>query len=82
MFGLCMPTGETYLLLTNGKKDCIMINDECKPKKFIMNSKYVLKAIKHVGYKNVDAIVYEWDNHKTVVSMAEYYYEHAKELED
>lgn len=85
MFGLCMPVGETYLQLTNGEMRSIMMSDESNPRKNIMENKYVLQAIKAVGYKNVEAIVYQPDYHynkrKTIVTMAEYYYEHAKELE-
>ena len=81
MFGLCMPVGETYLQLTNGKLESIMMSDEEKPKHHIMTSKYVLDAIKHVGYKNVKAIIYQpdyhYNKHKTIVPMADYYYEHA-----
>lgn len=86
MFGLCMPVGETYLELNNGKHESIMLSDETQPKKHIMTSKYVLEAIKRVGYKNVKSIIHQPDYHnnknKTVVSMAEYYYEHAKELDN
>lgn len=81
MFGLCMPTGETYLLLKGGKQECVMLNDEIHPRKFIMEDKYVLGAIKRVGYQNVDAIVYERDGRKTIVSMADYYAERGQELE-
>lgn len=85
MFGLCMPTGETYLLLNDGTERSIALNDTTKPREFIMTNKYVLDAIKSVGYKNVQAIIYQ-PNFKvrknlTKVSMADYYYEHAKELE-
>lgn len=76
-----MPTGEAYLLLKNGKYESIMLTDEVRPKEFIMNDEYVLKAVKRVGYENIEEIVYERNNHKTIVSMAEYYYEKAKELE-
>lgn len=86
MFGLCMPTGETYLRLINGKQRSVMLSDETNPRKHIMANKYVLQAIQAEGYKNVEAIVYQPDYHynknKTVVTMAEYYYEHADELED
>lgn len=81
MLGLCMPTGETYLLLKDDSKESIMINDEIQPRKFIMNDEYVLKAVKRHGYKNVKAIVYEWYSRKTVVPMADYYAEHGQELE-
>lgn len=81
MFGLCLPTGDTYLIFKNGKTESIMLTDETEPKKFIMNSKYVLEAIKYRNYKDIEAIVYEYNNHKTVVSMAEYYYENADKLE-
>lgn len=85
MFGLCMPTGSTYLLLKDGKMRNIMMSDESKPREHIMTDKYVLQAIQAVGYKNVTAIIYQ-PNHRssknqTKVSMADYYYEHAKELE-
>ena len=81
MLGLCMPTGETYLLLKDGTKDSIMINDEFHPRKFIMNDEYVLKAVKRNGYQNVEAIIYEWGNNTTRVSIADYYAEHGQELE-
>ena len=81
-----MPVGETYLKLTNGKLESIMMSDESKPKEHIMKSKYVFNAIKRVGYKNVEAIIYQPDYHynkrKTIVTMAEYYYERGQELED
>ncbi len=81
MFGLCMPTGDTYLLLNNGKTESIMLSDETQPRKHIMESKYVLSAIKRHGYKNVNAIVYERNNKKVVVQMADYYAERGQELE-
>lgn len=85
MFGLCMPRGETYLKLANGELKSIMMSDESNPKKHIFEDEYVLKAIKHIGYKNVEAIIYQPDyrnnNRKTVVSIAEYYYERGQELE-
>lgn len=85
MFGLCMPTGETYLLLKDGKIDSVMLSDESNPRKHIMTDKYVLSAIKRVGYKNVESIVYTQNyknnTNKVVVSMADYYAEHGQELE-
>ena len=82
MFGLCLPTGEVYLILTNGKKDSIEISDLVNPKKEILEDKWLLEHIKKIGYQNVKQIVYERNNKKTIVEMAEYYYEKAKELED
>ena len=81
MFGLCMPTGETYLILKNGIEKTIMLSDEEQPRKHIFESEHVLNGVKSIGYENIDKIVYKRNNHKTIVSMAEYYYEHAKELE-
>ena len=81
MFGLCLPTGEVYLLLNDGTKDSIEISDLVNPRKEIMEDKWILDYIKKVGYKNIDAICYERGNHKTVVSMATYYAEHGQELE-
>ena len=84
MFGLCMPTGETYLVMKDGKMESIMMSDEGNPKKHIMNDKHILETIKHKGYQNIDAIVYT-TNYKggkeTKVSMADYYAEHGQELE-
>lgn len=86
MFGLCMPTGSTYLLLKNGKTRSFMMSDENNPRKHIMTNKHILMEIKAVGYKNVDAIVYQpnYRSHKNEVKigMAEYYAEHGQELED
>ena len=85
MFGLCMPTGDTYLLLKDGKQESIMLSDESNPRKHIMTNKYVLSAIKRIGYNNVEAIVYQpnYKTHKneTKVLMADYYAEHGQELE-
>lgn len=82
MFGLCMPTGEVYLVLKDGKKDSIEISDLVHPKKEILEDKWILKRIKQLGYNNVDAIVYERHNHKTIIPMADYYAENGSELED
>jgi len=81
MFGLCMPTGNTYLILKDEKQESIMLNDEVNPRKFIMTDKHVLSAVKRHGYVSVEAIVYERYGKKTTVSMAEYYAEHGQELE-
>ena len=81
MFGLCMPTGEVYLLLKDGTKDSIEISDLANPRKEIMEDKWILQYIKKVGYNNVDVIVYERGNHIVQISMADYYAEHGKELE-
>lgn len=82
MFGLCLPTGEVYLTLKDGKKDSIEMSDLVNPKKEIMEDKWILKCIKKKGYQNIEAIVYERYGHKTVVPMADYYYEHADELDN
>ena len=82
MFGLCMPTGETYLLMKGGKQESVMLSDEMQPRKHIMECKYVLSAINRVGYQNVDAIVYERNKHKTIVSMADYYAERGQEINE
>lgn len=82
MFGLCMPTGELFLLLNDGKKESIAIVDLIQPRKEILEEDYILKAIKHYGYKNIDTIIYERNNKTTKVKMAEYYYENAKRLEE
>lgn len=82
MFGLCMPTGEVYLILKDGKKDSVMLSDLTNPKKEILKDKYVLQAIKRVGYKNVSCIAYENGNHITQISMADYYAERGQELEE
>lgn len=81
MFGLCMPTGEVYLTLKNGKKDSIEMSDLSNPRKEMMEDEWVLKNIKRVGYKNVDSIVYERHNKKVIIPMADYYAEHGQELE-
>ena len=81
MFGLCMPMGETYLLMKGGKQESVMLSDETQPRKHIMECKYVLSAIKRVGYQNVDAIIYERNGKKIKVSMEDYYAERGKELE-
>ena len=81
MFGLCMPSGETYLVFTDGKCQNIMINDESNPRKFIMNDKDILSWVKSKGYKNIKAIMYTRDGRNTVVNMADYYAEHGQELE-
>ena len=82
MYGLCMPTGEIYLVLKGGKKDSIQIADLVKPRKEILEDKWIMKAINSRGYKNVEAIVYERYGKKTTVSMADYYAENGQELED
>ena len=81
MFGLCMPSGDVYLNHTDGKHESIIITDLSNPRKYIMESEHVLKWIKHYGYKNIESISYERDGRKIVIPMADYYYEHAKELE-
>ena len=83
MLGLCMPTGEVYLVLKDGKKDSIEITDLVNPRKEILEDKWLLDCIKKMGYKNVEAIVYERKkyNEKVVVLMADYYAEHGQELE-
>lgn len=81
MFGLCLPTGEVYLILKDGKKDSIEFTDLASPRKEILEDKMILGKIKEHGYKNVEAIVYERYSKKTIVSMAEYYAEHGQELE-
>ena len=82
MFGLCMPTGEVYLILKSGEKDSIEISDLVHPRKEIMEDKWLLQYIKKIGYEDVKQIVYKRHNHKTVVEMAEYYSENAKELDN
>ena len=81
MFGLCLPTGEVYLVLKDGKKDSVEISDLSNPRKEILEDKELLDYIKKIGYNNVEAIVYERYNKKTTVSMADYYAEHGQELE-
>lgn len=81
MFGLCMPTGETYLMLDNDVKESIEMSDEVNPKKHIMESKHVLEWIKKIGYQNIKSIIYKRNGKETVVSMAEYFAEHGQELE-
>jgi len=85
MFGLCMPRGETYLIMKDGSLNSIMLSDEPQPRKFIMTDKHILSVIKHYGYENIDKIVYSTDykhnGKKTIVSMAEYYAKNGKELE-
>lgn len=81
MFGLCMPTGETYLILENGIKESIEMTDEANPRKYIMEDEYVLKQVKRVGYKNIISIMYERNGKETIVNMADYYAEHGQELE-
>lgn len=81
MFGLCMPEGEVYLLMKDGKKDSIEICDLVNPRKEILTDKYVLIAVKKAGYKNIEAIVYERNDKRTVVKMADYYAERGQELE-
>lgn len=79
MFGL--PTGETKFVLIDGSDYSFMLVDYVNPKKEIMQSKFVLDQVKAKGYKNIDAIVYERNGQKTIVSMAEYYAEHGQDLE-
>ena len=81
MFGLCMPTGEVYLKLTNGEKDSIAMSDLVNPRKEIMEDKWILDYIKRIGYKNVEAIIYERYGKKVVIPMADYYAERGQELE-
>ena len=81
MFGLCMPTGETFLLMNDGVKESIAINDEIHPRKYIMEDKDILAWVKTKGYQNIKAIMYTWQGKNTVVSMADYYAEHGQELE-
>lgn len=81
MFGLCMPTGSTYLVLKDGSKKNIASTDEMYPKKYIMQDEDILGWIKHLGYMNVESIMYEWNGKKTIVPMADYYAEHGQELE-
>ena len=81
MFGLCLPSGETYLLMKDGKMESIEMSDEVNPRKHIMNDKDILQWVKNRGYKNIEAIVYKRNNKKTIASMAEYYAEHGQELE-
>ena len=81
MFGLCMPTGEVYLLLKDGTKDSIEMSDLCNPRKEMMEDKWIVKAVKRVGYKNVEQIVYERYSNKTIIPIADYYAEHGQELE-
>lgn len=84
MFGLCLPTGEVYLILKDGTKDSIEMTDLVNPKKEILEDKWLLDYVKKCGYNNVESIVYERKKYgeKVVVSMAEYYAEHGQELED
>ena len=82
MFGLCMPSGDVYLVFKDGKKENIMMTDLISPRKEILENKYILKSIKHYGYENIDSIVYERHGHTSKVSMAEYYYENAKKLKE
>ena len=82
MFGFCMPSGNIYLLFNNGKKETIMMTDMIKPKQEILENKHILSAIKHFGYENIDSIIYERNNKTIKVSMAEYYYENSKKLEE
>lgn len=81
MFGLCLPTGSVYLVYNNGKKENIMNTDLAKPKKEILNDKYILEWVKQKGYKNIKSISYERNGKKTIVEMYEYYAEHGEELE-
>ena len=82
MFGLCMPTGETYLVMKDGKLESIEMTDELKPIEYIMTDKYILQWVKKKGYQNVESIMYERNGKKAIVSMADYYAEHGQELED
>lgn len=82
MFGLCMPTGELYLQLKDGKLENIAIVDLINPRKDIFAEDYILRAIKHYGYKNVEAIIYKRDSYKLKISMAEYWFENAGKLEE
>ena len=80
MFGLCLPTGETYLLLNDDSKESIMMSDELHPKKHIMESKDVLYWVKKIGYQNIKSIVYKGNGKETKVSMADYYAEYGQTL--
>ena len=82
MFGLCLPTGSVYLVYNDNQKECVMITDLVNPKKEILNDKWLLKHIKTKGYKNIKEIQYERDGRITKVSIADYYYENAKELDE
>lgn len=81
MFGLCLPTGSVYLVYNNGKKENIMNTDLEKPKKEILNNKYILEWVKTKGYKNIKSICYERNGKKATIEMYEYYAEHGEELE-
>ena len=80
MFGLCLPSGEVYLILKDGRKDSIEMSDLVNPRKELLTDKWILKYIKEIGYQNVEALVYERDNTKVVVPMADYYAENGQEL--
>ena len=82
MFGLCMPTGSVYLVYNDGRKENIECVDLSKPKKEMMESKHILDWVRHKGYENIQAIQYERHGKVVTISMAEYYFEHGKELED
>jgi len=81
MFGLCLPSGETFLLLKDGSKESIAITDETNPRKYIMEDKDILEWVKTKGYKNVEAIIYTRNGKETTIKMADYYAEHGQELE-
>ena len=81
MFGLCMPEGEVYLLMKSGGRECVMMADLISPRKELLNNSNILKAVKHYGYKNVEAIMYERNGCKVIISMADYYAENGQKLE-
>ena len=81
MYGLCMPTGEVYLVFNDGTKSTIAITDLLNPRKEILADKWIRSIIKKRGYNNIKEIVYERDGRKTIVPMADYYAEHGQELE-
>lgn len=81
MFGLCMPSGVVYLNHIDGKRENIEMVDLTNPRKHIMESKHILDWVKHYGYRNIESITYIRDGYKVTIPMADYYYEHAKELE-
>lgn len=81
MFGLCMPEGEVYLLMKSGRRELVSMVDLTSPRKELLKDAYVLKAIKHYGYKKVEAIMYERSGYKVIIPMADYYAENGQKLE-
>jgi len=84
MFGLCMPKGKTYLIMNDDNLETIDMIDELHPRQYIMNDEYVLNAVKHRGYQNIKAIVYNpnYKGKKEIkITMAEYYAENGQKLE-